>query len=249
MNTQRLAAHLVVVALLALTMLALALTGDVRFVDDAGVRVALPDRLGAWTGDELRFCQNPACEHSGSVSELGGRSVCPRCGGALGPLSLVEKSLLPADTVAVKKQYADGRGGHVFVSIVLSGRERSSIHRPELCLVGPSSEIVGSGIVRVDVPGRRPLSVTVLDMLYRSPGQAAGTGAQSYFAYWFAGRNRETPRHLVRMFWMAVDRIVFNTAYPWAYIAVAGERDAAGNYRGEIREFVALLQPQIAAER
>jgi hypothetical protein len=245
-NTGRLAAHLVAVALLAATTLALALSGDVRFIDDPGLRLDLPDRLGAWTGDELRFCQAAGCQHAGTVSELGSRDECPRCGGKLGPLSAVEASLLPADTAAVKKQYRDGKGGHVFVSIVLSGRERSSIHRPELCLIGPGTELAGSAVLKVDIPGRAPMGVTVLDLVHRAPGQAPGAGAGSYFAYWFAGRGRETPRHLVRMFWMALDRVVFNTAYPWAYIAVAGNRDPGGRHLDQVREFVALLQPAIA---
>ncbi|MFM8333950.1 MAG: exosortase/archaeosortase family protein, partial [Opitutaceae bacterium] len=53
-------------------------------------------------------------------------------------VSAVEREILPADTGYSRKTYvavADPRR-QVFLSIVLSGRDHTSIHRPELCLVG-----------------------------------------------------------------------------------------------------------------
>ena len=48
------------------------------------------------------------------------------------------RDILPADTGFSRKNYAfvADRTRDVFLSIVLSGRDRTSIHRPELCLVG-----------------------------------------------------------------------------------------------------------------
>ena len=54
------------------------------------------------------------------------------------PVSAVERAILPPDTGYSRKNYisVQDRTQQVFVSIVLSGRDRTSIHRPELCLVG-----------------------------------------------------------------------------------------------------------------
>ena len=54
------------------------------------------------------------------------------------PVSAVERAILPPDTGYSRKNYisVQDRAQQVFVSIVLSGRDRTSIHRPELCLVG-----------------------------------------------------------------------------------------------------------------
>jgi exosortase len=53
-------------------------------------------------------------------------------------VSPAERDILPADTGYSRKNYAfvSDRTRDVFLSIVLSGRDRTSIHRPELCLVG-----------------------------------------------------------------------------------------------------------------
>jgi len=71
-----------------------------------------------------------------------------------------------------------------------------------------------------------------------------------YYAYWFVGKDRETPHHLERMFWMAYDRIVRNVAHRWAYLSVAGIRDVVGGrlYIEEIKDFVRDFYPQISLQ-
>ena len=50
----------------------------------------------------------------------------------------VEREVLPSDTGFSRKNYVSlhNLNERVFLSIVLSGRDRTSIHRPEICLVG-----------------------------------------------------------------------------------------------------------------
>lgn len=241
--------YLTVLGLLVATSLALAFTVDVNLTDEAGVRVYLPDRVGDWTGDELRFCQAPACQAAVFLSEVKEEGKCPKCGGPLATMTKVEKDLLPSDTEVLKKQYTSPKGEVVFASIVMSGRERASIHRPQVCLVGQGNEIVKSKVLEVPMPGRDPLGVMVLDMLRRGRLPDGRTFAQnSYYAYWFVGKGRETPSHVMRMFWMATDRVFKNRAHRWAYISVSGKRDDAGAYREEIASFVRQLYPQIALQ-
>ena len=54
------------------------------------------------------------------------------------PVSEVEKDNLPPDTGFSRKSYVNllHPEQEVNISIVLSGKDRTSIHRPELCLVG-----------------------------------------------------------------------------------------------------------------
>ena len=40
------------------------------------------------------------------------------------------------------------------------------------------------------------------------------------FGYWFIGGLRETPYHLMRLFWMSWDRLVHGRADRWAYVSV-----------------------------
>lgn len=239
--------YFVIIGLLVLTSLALATTVDVNVSDTAGIRLVLPDRVGEWRGDEIRYCLNKACQHVWLASQLTNIEVCPACGGPLGGMSYTEKQLLPPDTVILKKRYTNPLGDSLVVSIVLSGKERASIHRPQVCLVGQGREIVKSRVVEVPMEGRPPLKVMLLDLLIHprrisGPSQLRG----EYYAYWFVGKDRETPFHLERMFWMAWDRIIHNVAHRWAYIAVAGDRSLSNNDHVEqVRGFIHDIYPYL----
>lgn len=239
--------YLVVIGLLIVTSLALAFTVDVSITDEAGIKVELPDEVGLWHGDELRFCQTPSCQETFGTSQLKDRDVCPTCSGKLDSMTKAERDLLPPDTIVLKKQYVTQDGRMLYASIVMSGSERSSIHRPQICLVGQGNEIVRSKVLAVPMQGREPLDVMVLDMLRRWKAQDGRPGEySSYYAYWFVGKGRETASHLQRMFWMATDRIFLNRSHRWAYIAVSGDRDARNDaYRDEVEEFVGLLYPHM----
>mgnify|MGYP000932369712 CR=1 FL=1 len=238
---------LVVLGLLVMTSLALAFTVDVNVSDEAGVKVELPDQVGEWKGDEMRFCQAPACQESHFLSTLTNLTTCPKCGGKLDTMTKAERDLLPKDTLVLKKRYTAPGGETLFASVVMSGSERSSIHRPQLCLVGQGNQIVESTVVPVPIPGRSELDVMVLDMLrrWRSPDGRQGE-FPSYYAYWFVGKGRETPSHLQRMVWMATDRIFHNVSHRWAYISVSGNRDEQGAYIKGMQDFVAEMYPHMA---
>jgi hypothetical protein len=226
--------------------LSLAFTVDVDVSDEAGIVVSLPDAVGAFHGDELRFCQEVSCQETVPMSETDNRDECPKCGGKLDSMSRSERALLPADTIVLKKRYESPEHEVLFASIVMSGAERASIHRPQICLVGQGNEIVHSEVEHVPVAGRKKLDVMVLDMLrrWRTPdGQQREH--PSYYAYWFVGKNRETASHTMRMFWMAFDRVFLNTSHRWAYISVSGNRDEEGAYRERMKAFVSELYPHM----
>lgn len=246
MEIRALKPYFVVIGLMVATSLALAFTVDVTMTDQAGIKVVLPDRVGEWRGDEIRFCQAPSCQEAHGVNQLADRDVCPTCGGKLDTMTKAERDLLPADTLVLKKRYEAPDGRTVYASIVMSGRERASIHRPQVCLVGQGNEITRSEVIPVDLEGRQPLDVMVLDMLRRWRTKD-GRNAEhtSYYAYWFVGKGRETASHLMRMYWMAADRIFHNRSHRWAYISVSGNRDQTQAYHREIEDFIARLYPEM----
>jgi hypothetical protein len=236
---------------MALTSLALAITVDVKVTDEAGVRVALPDTVGPWTGAQLLYCQNSECRKEWQLDELDDPEVCPECGGELASMTISEKKLLPGDTVILKKRYMrPGDPRPLFVSIVLSGKERASIHRPQVCLVGQGREITDSEVLEVPLEERKPLDVMMLNLLTTVSGRKEqSTRMGQFYAYWFVGKGRETPYHVERMIWMAYDRIFRNVAHRWAYISVSGVRDLDSREHYEIvQEFVHDLYPQMAID-
>ncbi|HEY8241641.1 MAG TPA: exosortase-associated EpsI family protein [Kiritimatiellia bacterium] len=247
METRTLKPYFVLIGLLAATSVALAYSVDVTLTDQAGIKVLLPDNIGPWTGREMRFCINPLCRKAFTVDELSQRNICKICGGQLDSMTLDEKSLLPADTVLLRKMYKDAGHRTIFATIVLSGSERASIHRPQICLEGQGNAIVGDTVVPVPIAGRDPLDIMVLDVMEnRRLADGTHASAASYFAYWFVGKDRETPYHMQRMFWMASDRIFRNVSHRWAYISVSGARQEDSDaYRDEIKGFVSELFPQM----
>lgn len=232
---------------MSVTSFALMRGVDVSVMDQTPLRYELPDQAGLWAGQNVRYCQNPRCRKEFPLKEMPDPQTCPVCSGSMDIMSLAERQLLPPDTIILKKRYFDTRERDLFVSVVFSGKERVSIHRPQICLVGQGRQILDSSVITVPLAGRDPLEVMVLDILH--PVTAAdGTDYElpRYYAYWFVGADRETPYHLERMLWMGMDRVFRNVAHRWAYIAVGGARETEGDaHKQEIAEFVAGFYPQM----
>ncbi|MCZ7592073.1 MAG: EpsI family protein [Kiritimatiellae bacterium] len=213
--------------MLGLTLAMPSLT-RVRFVDEPSIATSLPDNAGGWKGQYILFCQNP--EHAAGyiLDEL--TTKCPECGGDLNPLSIFERAVLPDDTRADKRQYTRSDGTILQAALVFSGRDRASIHRPEVCLVAAGSEVIGNKRRLVTFSDRKPLDLQVVNVQQsRKLADGQMVYGKTFFAYWFSGHGRETASHPVRMFWMAWDRILRNRAYPWAYLSVTGIYDQPGD--------------------
>jgi len=253
--------YLVLIGLMIVTALALAFTVDVTLSDQAGVRMELPASLdGGWVGDELRYSHDAENPKQYRVSELELPNIDPVTGEKLFTMSLPEYDALPHDTEFIKSIYTNDADANVFVSIVLSGRERDSIHRPERCLVGQGQTIVNQHfwnvvmpqVIEVPLEGRPPLKVAVLETLRNYHDEKGERKVYyGYYAYWFVGQNRETPGHYIRMLYLAWDRVVHSVAHKWAYIAVSGERkdETSKEYEQEIVEFVQKLYPHLLVNR
>ncbi|HPC20029.1 MAG: exosortase-associated EpsI family protein [Kiritimatiellae bacterium] len=244
-----LGARLFVIAALALTAWALVFKTGVANTDEAGIVLQLPAQVGDWDGLDLLFCPDRNCGGQYLAARLETPGVCPRCGAALGNMNWAERAMLPKDTGMVRKYYARaGNRDGIHASIVLSGDDRSSIHRPQVCMTASGHEIVREQVIRIPLEERAaPLEVMVMDMS-RSTTNSDGTPAiqTTFYAYWFVGKDRETASHIVRMAWMAYDRVVHGVSHRWAYIALSGARDPASNAHFQtIADFASRLHPAL----
>ena len=217
--------------------------------DEAGIALYLPGQLQNWNGVEILICSSRSCGAQYAASMLDGAATCPRCDAPLDTMTWAERDLLPADTGLIRKFYTQPGGRHpIHLSIVLSGDDRSSIHRPQVCMTAAGHEILNSRVIRVPIEGRdKPLDIMVLDLVrpYTAPDGSPAAHV-SYYAYWFVGRNRETASHIARMIYMATDRVLHGVSHRWAYIAMAGERDPRNdNHLQIIANFVNELQPAL----
>ena len=189
----------IVVAILGGSVLFTAMTSDVTKVSEPGVKLTadgqpfLTDKAGDWTGGEL----------SG--------------------LTDVEKQILPEDTMGARRMFKDKDGDELFCSIVLAGRDVTSIHRPELCLTGQGWGLETLQVEQIPSPAAKGgvLSVSRLNAT-RDVRLADGSSARvrSIFLYWFIGKDRVTPYHWQRIYWTAKDRVLHNTNHRWAYILI-----------------------------
>ncbi len=92
----------------------------------------------------------------------------------------VEKQILPPDTGFSRKTYVSlsDPSRRVFLSIVLSGRDRTSIHRPELCLVETGSwTIRDSFLHRFNFGGSADFPARVLKVERKSRRRRDGCGS------------------------------------------------------------------------
>lgn len=138
-------------------------------------------------------------------------------------VTTVERDTLPPDTGYSRRLYVSlkDRRNTVFLSIVLSGRDRTSIHRPELCLVGQGWTIRGELRHAFAYPGRRdilqPATVLRIDRELSLPGGKRGR-LPALFAYWFVGADKTLATNKGRMLHSAVDQLSELQAHRWAYV-------------------------------
>ncbi len=189
---------------------------NTRFISDA-----LPEQLGSFTSDKPWFCHNDQCVLSCEEKELmeGHHQnkdgfTCPSCKQKMYTFSLGEKTLLPTDTLILKRIYKSSDGLTYSVSVVLSGKSRASIHRAEMCLPAQGFVMVSAVTRALHTASGRPKEVRVIQ------AQRSLSDNRFSLVYWFASRNRECSSHYTRIWYDIWDRSIHNRINRWAMIAV-----------------------------
>ncbi len=175
----------------------------------------------------------------------------------------VEKKFLPSDTEFAKAVYLTDSSSPeqrdvISCEIVLSGAERRSIHRPEVCLVGQGWSILNSATRRIAMGAGQELAVRDL---YIERNQTFVNGKpkllRAHYYYWFVGADVTTPSHATRIWLTLRDNLLRSVNHRWAYVtmlAIAGENFTAAELAERPRsdaetgrmldEFVRLLAPR-----
>ena len=128
---------------------------------------------------------------------------------------------LPKDTQITRREYVDAGGDRIMASIVLSGGEKRSIHRPEVCLPAQGWTMRGGRVEKIALADGRDLEVMDLSLV-RDVEVAKGDRRKLYanYFYWFVGSGVTTPHHWSRVFLTSLDRITKNLNHRWAYVIV-----------------------------
>jgi hypothetical protein len=194
------------------------------------------------------------------ISEAGVNMTLPdSVGSYLGfdrAISESEKQFLPKDTEFAKKGYIGTAPGEIACEVVLSGAQRNSIHRPQVCLVGQGWTIIDERPLPIRLANQRTQKIRLLTLTRLENGKKI----DGYFLYWFVGKDETTDDHLQRILLTSWDRITRGTNHRWAYVIVSGiipaKEGGSQPAREEllmrltnfVREIIPLIQkPQVNA--
>ncbi len=126
-----------------------------------------------------------------------------------------EVELLPEDTIIDKRMYTAPAGDWHLVTMVIGGRSKASIHRPELCLSG-------QGFLMAS-----PRTEKTGDVKWRliTLRNACGAADQGFAYTFFNQAGYHTPSHTARVLRDSLDRLFYNRIDRWAMVTVHSASD------------------------
>ncbi len=184
---------LILIGILAVSLLPRFLLVGVPTVLEQRPVESLPRQVGEWEGEDM----------------------------AVDPLV---RNTLPAGTEFLKKLYrkpdtGDASSPEVLVTVVTSGADKRSIHRPERCLQGQGWQVVSRDkwAVPASVGTRTNLRVTRLVIRGVRLEEKQKMEMKGVVFYWFMGHGRLTGSNLKRLLWGWCDRVFRGLNYRWSY--------------------------------
>ena len=186
----------------------------------------------------MRFPNAAENSAAGMVLRLPGRDEVPGHLGFDRPISKEEKKWLPEDTGIKKMLYVpkdakvtnevEASEAGISVSLILSGMDRRSLHRPEVCLRAQGWRIAGKETVTLSVAGE---DLKVMDFtLVRKANAEDGTmrNVRAHYVYWWIGAKRSTPSDFERILYTVLDNMFRNVNNRWGYPSVLVHADLEG---------------------
>jgi hypothetical protein len=160
------------------------------------------------------------------------------------------KQFLPADTSVALRHYTDTDGFNALVTAVLMGTDRTSIHKPQICLKGQGWEIedylTQETSVRMQRPRAYDLPVTKLIATKTGVVDGRPVTARGIYVYWFVADHDLTASHWTRMKRMSWELLKTGTLQRWAYIScfsVCKPGDEETTFE-RLKKFIAASAPE-----
>lgn len=187
------------------------------------------------------FCQNRTCLYQFFVQEASETpTACPQCTGEVRPVSKAELDILPNDTQCRKVTYTFNNGDSFTVALVVAGRSRMSIHRPELCL--PSQGYVLSTRKILHLSEQLPMAA--FSLRQKKASHTSG------FAYVFLNSHTATVSNLERVLGDSWERTLHNRIPRWAMLTVRSPMHDFHTPEGEaaLQRFMKQFYPTLFTE-
>ena len=138
------------------------------------------------------------------------------------PQSAVVTNMLPKDTSYASRYYQGSNDFWVTASIVMMGKDRTSIHKPEYCLPGQGWKIESQTNVTLSIGGPRPYPLTVAKWVVaisRKGENGQMQEARGVYVFWFVAENEQTTDYRQRMWMLARDLLLRGVLQRWAYVS------------------------------
>lgn len=220
------------------------------------IPLEMPAKLGNYTSERVMFCVSDQCSRAFRESTLSievdgilqPATNCPICGSELAHISIGEMKLLPDNTPIFRREYIREGSPAVQATVVFSGIERRSIHRPQICLVSQGNRITNEYDYEIKTGPNTTLNVKILELQQSfEEDDGSKTFISSIYAYWLFNPERETNSHLRRFLYMAIDNSLRNYRPRWGYVSITIVRDPRNPdaWKQQLNEFVPLFYPVI----
>jgi hypothetical protein len=145
------------------------------------------------------------------------------------PPSKEEEEWLPSDTGLLKRRYyprsassqQEALRRSLLASLILSGNDRRSLHRPQVCLEAAGWTIWKKTPTTIKVEGKEPFDVMDYS-IRRQDKQADGSMKESraHYVYWWVGKSATTSSDFRRVWITVMDNIFRNINNVWGYPSV-----------------------------
>jgi len=166
------------------------------------------------------------------------------------PTPAVVTNALPADTSFGQRVYRAADGFLVQLNVVLMGADRSSIHKPQICLPAQGWTInrTERTTIQMTRPERYDLPVIKLTSSNQVVVNGQPVAARGIYVYWFvtAGERSADPSGLRRMWRSMLHLLRTGEMQRWAYVSAfavcaPGQEDAAF---ARMKQLIAATVPE-----
>ena len=141
------------------------------------------------------------------------------------PVSPTVRKSLPEDTRFITRMYINREGNQkVDMTIVTSGKDKRSIHRPERCLQNQGYFLDDRRAITIRAPDSRLKDIGVMKLRMKRSSVDPDTNEKIVdkliVFYWYASVEHVTESNLRRLMYTAWDRMVLGKNYHWSYILI-----------------------------
>lgn len=139
------------------------------------------------------------------------------------PITAGEVNALPKDTTYARRIYKAPDQFQLLASIVLMGTDRTSIHRPEICLPAQGWAVERQEVVNVPMTQPQRYDLPVMKMVGKKTVNGRDgrpLDLKAVYAYWFVADGELTASHSQRQWRSIVETASTGTLQRWAYVSL-----------------------------